>query len=494
MFRRDGVWAIISKIRDLVRESFIAKSLKLRIILLLLLTGIIPVIITRGVILRNYEKNAVSSRNSDLSIQCNILSNYLLSSGYLDGNMQDSVNSEIEQMANLYDGRVIIIDRDFRAVKDTYGIYESKTIISEDVLRAFSGEPSNGYDSSNHYVEVVMPVVDAFSQEVNGVIIACASTDSLMATIDVLRRQAFILEVIMTIIIIAISIMFSRLLMRPFNRVTQAINKIEAGYEQEVIDVKGYTEMESIVGALNQLLSRMKKLDDSRQEFVSNVSHELKTPLASMKVLADSLINMGEDATYEMYREFMEDITHEIDRENSIITDLLSLVKMDKTAGTLNIKEVDINEMTEAILKRLKPLADLNSIDLIFESIRQVRAEVDEVKLTLAVSNLIENAIKYNNPNGWVRVMLDADHQFFLITVTDSGIGIPAEAQDHVFERFYRVDKSHSREIGGTGLGLAIARSAVIMHRGAIKVSSLEGQGTEFAIRIPLTYIAPSSR
>lgn len=462
---------------------------------MLLLTGIIPVIITRGIILRYYEKNAVSSRNSDLSIQCNILSNYLLSSGYLDGNMSDEVNAEIEQMANLYDGRVIIIDRDFRAVKDTYGIYESKIIISEDVLKAFSsGESSSGYDAPNHYVEVVTPVSDTNTGEGCGVIIACASTDSLMATIDALRRNALLLEVIITIIIIAISIICSRLLMRPFDRVTQAINKIEAGYEQEVIDVKGYTEMESIVGALNQLLSRMKKLDDSRQEFVSNVSHELKTPLASMKVLADSLITMGDGATSEMYREFMEDITHEIDRENSIITDLLSLVKMDKTAGTLNIKEVDINEMTEAILKRLKPLADQSGIELIFESVRPVKAEVDEVKLTLAVSNLIENAIKYNNPNGWVRVMLDADHQFFLITVTDSGIGIPAEAQDHVFERFYRVDKSHSREIGGTGLGLAIARSAVIMHRGAIKVSSLEGQGTEFALRIPLTYITPAAK
>ncbi|MBQ3786826.1 MAG: two-component sensor histidine kinase [Lachnospiraceae bacterium] len=486
---------MISKIRDLIRESFIVKSLKFRIILLLLLTGIIPVIITRGIILRYYEKNAVSSRNSDLSIQCNILSNYLLSSGYLDGNMSDEVNAEIEQMANLYDGRVIIIDRDFRAVKDTYGIYESKIIISEDVLKAFSsGESSSGYDAPNHYVEVVTPVSDTNTGEGCGVIIACASTDSLMATIDALRRNALLLEVIITIIIIAISIICSRLLMRPFDRVTQAINKIEAGYEQEVIDVKGYTEMESIVGALNQLLSRMKKLDDSRQEFVSNVSHELKTPLASMKVLADSLITMGDGATSEMYREFMVDITHEIDRENSIITDLLSLVKMDKTAGTLNIKEVDINEMTEAILKRLKPLADQSGIELIFESVRPVKAEVDEVKLTLAVSNLIENAIKYNNPNGWVRVMLDADHQFFLITVTDSGIGIPAEAQDHVFERFYRVDKSHSREIGGTGLGLAIARSAVIMHRGAIKVSSLEGQGTEFALRIPLTYITPATK
>ena len=124
------------------------------------------------------------------------------------------------------------------------------------------------------------------------------------------------------------------------------------------------------------------------------------------------------------------------------------------------------------------------------ESFRPVVAEVDEMKLTLALSNLIENGIKYNNAEGWVHVTLNADHQNFFVTVEDNGIGIPKEAQTRIFERFYRVDKSHSREIGGTGLGRAIARNAIIMHRGAIKVHSLEGEGTTFTVRIPLTYIA----
>lgn len=117
-------------------------------------------------------------------------------------------------------------------------------------------------------------------------------------------------------------------------------------------------------------------------------------------------------------------------------------------------------------------------------------AEVDEMKLSLAISNLVENAIKYNKENGWVHVSLNADHKNCHIEVADSGIGIPQEAIKHVFERFYRVDKSHSREIGGTGLGLAIARSAVVMHRGAIRVYSQVGAGTTFTVRIPLTYVS----
>ena len=237
------------------------------------------------------------------------------------------------------------------------------------------------------------------------------------------------------------------------------------------------------------MLGRLKQLNDSREEFVSNVSHELKTPLTSMKVLADSLLAQ-ENVPIELYQEFMGDIAKEIDRENDIISDLLTLVKMDKTVQGLNIRQININELLETILKRLKPIADKKKIEVVLESFRPVSAEIDEMKLTLAISNLVENAIKYNRDEGWVRVSLNADHKYFYVKVMDSGIGIPEEDQAHIFERFYRVDKSHSREIGGTGLGLAIARNAVIMHRGSIKVYSSKGEGTTFTVRIPLTYAA----
>ncbi len=232
----------------------------------------------------------------------------------------------------------------------------------------------------------------------------------------------------------------------------------------------------------------MKVLDTSRQEFVSNVSHELKTPITSVKVLADSLLAQ-ENVPAELYREFMVDIAEEIDREDKIINDLLSMVKMDKKVASLNISVVDINALTEIVLKRLRPIACKRDIELVFESNRAVTAEVDEVKMTLILTNLVENAIKYNKEQGAVKVVLDADHQFFTLNIVDTGIGIPQDSLEHIYERFYRVDKSHSREIGGTGLGLAITRSAVLLHRGSIKVSSVEGEGTTFTVKIPLSYV-----
>jgi len=126
----------------------------------------------------------------------------------------------------------------------------------------------------------------------------------------------------------------------------------------------------------------------------------------------------------------------------------------------------------------------------VFESIRPVVAEVDEVKMSLVMTNLVENAIKYNTAHGWVKVVLDADHQYFTFEVRDSGVGIPEESLAYIYERFYRVDKSHSRESGGTGLGLAITRNAVLMHRGSITVTSKEGEGSCFVVKIPLTYIS----
>lgn len=186
----------------------------------------------------------------------------------------------------------------------------------------------------------------------------------------------------------------------------------------------------------------------------------------------------------------MTDIAEEIDRENKIITDLLSLVKMTRTSADINVETVDMNQVLELLLKRLGPIASRAEVKLVFESRRPVIAEVDEVKLTLALTNLVENAIKYNKKGGWVKVILDADHQYFSVEVSDSGVGIPQESIEHIYERFYRVDKSHSKEIGGTGLGLAITKSAILRHRGAITVSSEEGVGTVFSVKIPLTYIA----
>ena len=388
-------------------------------------------------------------------------------------------------------------------IKDSYGISQGKILISEEVINCLNNQGTSKYDKKNRFIEITTPIVETMrndaqlteldnasqsSEKVRGVMLTSVSTDTIVTTMEILNRQAVLIEVLIAVAVFGLAILIANLLERPFEKLTRAIRERKEGYTDAPIEVYDYLETEHICDAFNSLQSRMKVLDDSRDEFVSNVSHELKTPITSMKVLADSLLAM-EDVPVEYYKEFMEDIAAEIEREDKIINDLLSLVKMDKTAANMNISQVDVNQLVEQVLKRLRPIARKQDIELVFESVRSVSATVDEVKLSLIVSNLVENAIKYNKEHGWVKVTLDADHQFFDITVADSGIGIPEEVQEKIFQRFYRVDKSHSREIGGTGLGLAITRNAILMHRGSIKVTSVPEEGTTFVVRIPLTYI-----
>ena len=488
---RNGALVIISGVKKHFRRN-IFKSLRFRIILLVLLAGIIPMMIMKTVILSSYEKRAVEVRTAEIQNQCTILCNQLSNSGYSTGSTSEVIRTELVQLSNIYNGRVMVIDKDFRIEVDTYDMDVGKTIVSEDVIHCFSGKGTSHYDEENRYIEVTAPIPGSSDGDVSGVMLVSVSTDSIIGNLAVLNSKANVVLVVVGLIVILEAFVAGFVMTKPFQRITKSISAVTEGYDEDYLHENTYTETMDISDAFNKMSGRMKALDDSRNEFVSNVSHELKTPLTSMKVLADSLLSQ-ENVPVELYQEFMGDMSEEIERESKIINDLLSLVKMDKTANTvntMNIKSENINELVERILKRLRPIAALRNIEVVFESFRPVTAEVDETKLSLAISNLVENAIKYNKENGWVHVSLNADHKNCYIEVADSGIGIPEDAKEHIFERFYRVDKSHSREIGGTGLGLAIARSAVVMHRGAIKVYSQPGEGTTFTMRIPLTYVS----
>ena len=465
------------------------KSLRFRILIILIILGIVPSVIVTYTMLHNYQDRAVSMLTETVQDQSEILCNLIIKENYLNDTGSQTVNTKLEMFADLYNGRVLLADRDFKIVGDTFHTEEGKTLLSSLAVKCFKGEKASNFDLKSKVLEVAVPVQSPDVQQIQGVMLMTISTIEIGDMMAELEQKGMMLLGIIVVLSIFLSWLLSTILVKPLARVTKAIDDLTDGMQDDAISVPDYTETELITDAFNKMVNRMKILDESRQEFVSNVSHELKTPLTSMKVLADSLVGQ-QGVPEELYQEFMGDITAEIDRENKIITDLLSLVKMDKKAADLNITHMDINQLLEDILKRLRPIADKRNIDLILDCFRPVEADVDEVKFTLAISNLVENGIKYNVDDGWVRVSLDADHKYFYVTVADSGMGIPEDSIERIFERFYRVDKSHSKEIGGTGLGLAITRSAIAMHHGAIKVFSKEGEGTTFSVRIPLSYIA----
>ena len=490
MYIQSGEWVIISRVkRQFTFRDKIFKNMRFRFILFAMLAGLLPCLAALFGIVKFYESRAVELRTAEIQNQCTILCNQLNNYGYLSDTSSEVINTSLTQLTNIYNGRVMVIDKDLRVIKDTYSLDEGKTDVSENVVRCMKGERTNFYDRTNHYIEVTSPIVERGGEKVLGVMLASVSTDNIETTKQVLYTHGGVIVGIAMILLAMLSVFLADRMVRPIHKITGAIENVTEGYSDDVLHVDTFTETRQLSEAFNKMLGRLKILDESREEFVSNVSHELKTPMTSMKVLADSLLEQ-DNVPVEMYQEFMQDIAKEIDRENQIITDLLSLVKMDRSGQTMNIQTMNINDLLEQILKRLKPIAEKKNVEMVMETFRPVNAEIDETKFTLAVSNLVENAIKYNHENGWVHVSLNADHKYFYVKVEDSGIGIPEQDQANIFERFYRVDKSHSREIGGTGLGLAIARNAVLVHRGSIKVYSNEGEGTTFTVRIPLIYVA----
>lgn len=484
--------------RKLLRRT---RSLRLRLFVIIFSVALIPCIIMRHALTSNYMEQGVSVRISTVTAQMDTIAAHLITYNYLEEESSEVIDAELAQISALYDGRIVIIGPDLRILRDTYDISTGKTLIAEEVITCLTdGTGVSQYDSNNGYIEIVTPIkgpstdpeedgADAGAQVVRGVMLTSVSTDTIAATRDRLAVQGIIVETLTIIIVLSLALFLSLAITVPFRRLAKEMLNVRAGYSNEPIHINNTLETRQICDSFNTVLEREKALDDSREEFVANVSHELKTPITSMKVLADSLVSQ-EDVPVEMYREFMKDIAGEIEREDRMINDLLTLVRMDRQAAVeLDVRETDINALTETVLKRLRPLAGKRDVELVFESVRSVTASVDDVKITQMLMNLVENAIKYNKEHGWVRVVLDADHQSFTLTVADNGIGIPEEDLTSIYERFYRVDKSHSREIGGTGLGLALVRSAVIMHHGIIDCTSTPGEGTTFTVTIPLNYI-----
>ncbi len=485
IYIQNGVLAIFSKIKNKLR---VLNSMRMYVLFISIFVGVVPLVFFTRAFLNTYEEKAIDNRIMELENQGKALSSLLLPTGYLTTGQIPEIDTEIARIADLYEGRILIVNNNLNIVKDTYSLEDGRYLVSKGVIQSFDGTNSRIRDRKNQSLRLTYPIMDE-SKEIKGVIVMNFSSKDIYEIRNTLEQRAVLFSMTLVILIVVFAIYISGKLTKPLTNVVNSINRFSEGYLEEGFSIKGYNEIEKISDSFNHMISKMNKLESSRQEFVSNVSHELKTPITSIKVLADSLL-MQEDAPVELYREFLTDITEEIERENKIITDLLSLVKLDKKAGDMNIVSININELLEQILKRLSPIAKKRNIELIYESFRPVLAEVDEVKLSLAISNLIENAIKYNVDDGWVRVSLNADHKYFFVKVADSGIGIPEDAQDFIFERFYRVDKARSRESGGTGLGLAITKNVIQMHRGAIRVYSKEGEGTTFNVRIPLNYIS----
>ena len=358
--------------------------------------------------------------------------------------------------------------------------------MKEEITSALLGNDTVSTTKTDEIGNVLEGAVTVLSD--SEIIGAVYISQTMQETEDFLENIRWILVVISIVVCLLISVLswvMADIIISPIETLTQFVSSFNSSTMNKRIKVTGRDEISELANAFNNMADRLEEMEEKRRQFVSNASHELKTPLSSIKLLSESILSVQtEENSY--IGEFMTDINGEVDRLAKIVDRLLTLTKMDAGTDVLDTKLTCINELLERVSRSLKPQADRKNIAMAVIDTEQVYAEVDAQKMWQVIYNLTDNAIKYTPAGGVVKLTLKKEGEFCRIEISDNGIGIPESDVDRVFDRFYRVDKARSRESGGTGLGLSIVKDVVELHKGKILVDSKEGAGSTFIIILPL--------
>lgn len=395
-------------------------------------------------------------------------------------------------------GRLMVIDEDGKVQFDSFSRLCGIRLQLPEVLSILTGGQNTAYgihhleggaqsltaDAADEYVAYCAASIIGTRGRL-GVLLLVAPVQEMMQSLNEVQQQLLRVFLLVAVAALTAAMVFARVITNPIAALTKTIQKMGKGDLSARVKVRGSGELRQLAESYNTMADQLERLDRSRNQFVSNASHELKTPLATMKILLESVIYQP-DMPEELRAEFMQDLNHEIDRLTSIITDLLTLTQMDSRRMELHTSMVNLSELAEETLRLLAPAAEQRSQTLTGRIAPGCILVADRSKLSQIIYNLTENGLKYTPDGGKVTVSLNTEGRTAVLAVKDNGVGIPEEDQAHIFERFYRVDKARSRETGGTGLGLSIVRQLVTLHRGAITVDSAPGKGSTFTVRLPM--------
>ena len=294
------------------------------------------------------------------------------------------------------------------------------------------------------------------------------------------------ISLVICAVALVMTVIVSGAITRRIAALLRAIRIVREGEYGHRVVIKGGDELSQLAGEFNELTGRLQTTEEVRRRFVSDASHELKTPLASIRLLTDSILQTG-DMDPATVKDFVSDIGEEAERLTRISEKLLTLTRMDSAVAVAEVP-VDVKRVVEKVEHMLTPLADEGEVTVETDLQEDCMVLATEDDLYQIAFNLMENAVKYNLPGGSVTVTLRGAGDLVTLTVEDTGVGIPEEDLGKVFDRFYRVDKARSRAAGGTGLGLSIVRDTVRQHGGAVTVRRRESEGTCFEVAFPRWY------
>ncbi len=299
-----------------------------------------------------------------------------------------------------------------------------------------------------------------------------------------LRDDMLKISVAVCFLALVLSLIFSGTISYRIRRVLDAIQTVREGEYNYRINVRGHDELARLSEEFNSLTDRLQSNEEIRRRFVADASHELKTPLASIRLLSDSIVQ-NENMDRKTMLEFVNDIGGEAERLAHTTEELLTLTRLDNASESGRVA-VDVGQMASRAMRVLLPIAAEKGVTLSFTLAENCVISAAEDDIYRVVLNVVENAIKYNYDDGSVNVTLENDGENAVLMVDDTGFGIPEEDLPHIFDRFYRVDKARSREMGGSGLGLSIVYSIVRSFDGDVTAVNREEGGMRFTITFPL--------
>lgn len=470
-------------------------SVRWRMVGVYLLITVLAMVAISGTVSGLMEKFLVSQRTKTQLEATSELAEAVANDIYVTDT--DELFSYIEERAQAMGGRVLVLDSDSVVQMDTASRQNGSLLPYREVREVLRGGKESAY-GFHHIVRSGEEGIFAFNEEsiwavyytvpierdgaVTGAVLFSASIQDVVDSLtEVTQRITIVFVIVIIAMIIAVSIL-SGWLARPIAELTSAIRRMGTqGYVR--VDVKGSSEIAELCTAFNRMSERIEDHDRTRNEFVANASHELKTPLATMKLLSETILYQ-DNPDPALMKEFFGDINHEVDRLTRIVSELLKLVQEDSSAGGLNFETLRLDALVGGVCGRLTALAENKNVSL-RTNLEPVEMQGDSMRLEQIVVNLVENAIKYTD-EGSVDVSVSEEGEWAVFTVKDTGIGIPEESIEHLFERFYRVDKARSRSTGGTGLGLSITEKLINLHGGSIEVRSKLGEGSTFTVQLPV--------
>jgi signal transduction histidine kinase len=404
--------------------------------------------------------------------------------GNADALTYDAASAVLERLGGFENMYLMVTDTAGQVLYDSSGLLPADQLIDYPrIQRALEGQDVFAWRFDQGVVrsEAAVPIVGY--NAISGCLYMMESDSEQGRFMQYLQEGILLVSILLELLMVLFSLTYARRFSSRLKKILNSMHIIQNGNYTHKLTLDGNDELTMFGDEFNDLTRRLRDSEEKRRQFVSDASHELKTPLASIKLLTDSILQNEMDP--ETTREFVEDIGNEAERLNRMTSKLLSLTKGEADSVITDAEIIQMAPTIQKVAKMLSSIAQETNVRIQLDLQKDSSVLVREDDLYQIAYNLVENGIKYNVPGGTLTISLLQESDLGILKVTDTGMGIPPESQQHVFERFYRVDKARSRQHGGSGLGLAIVHSMVERNGGEIQLESSLGKGTTFTVSFP---------